>query len=312
MAKQKKEAQSDIPSGLTLRHTLEGHTNVINHIVWSPDGRTLASPSNDRTIRLWDLEMGSLRRTLEGHSGSVYSTAWSPDGQTLASGSLLRTIRLWDLKTGTTHRILEGHDAGIYSVAWSPDGRILASGSEDKTIRIWDLETGWQTNSLESHARRVISVSFSSDGLLLASKSSDSTIQLWCCDSWEKVAELSEPSSTYWPPGLAFHPHAPILATLGEGDHGKDTIIRIWDLDYRVLLGERPVEDSSLYRNAKVVILGDSGVGKSGLGLVLTGQKFVPTESTHGRHVWTFDMFDEPLENQITETRETLLWDMAG
>jgi hypothetical protein len=92
---------------------------------------------------------------------------------------------------------------------------------------------------------------------------------------------------------LAFHPNAPILATPGE----KGTIIRIWDLDIATLLGTAPPSLSFHYTNAKVVLVGDSGVGKSGLGLVLTGQPFVPTESTHARHVWTFDDQEVKLDN---------------
>jgi GTPase SAR1 family protein len=107
---------------------------------------------------------------------------------------------------------------------------------------------------------------------------------------------------------LAFHPNSPILATLGE----EDTVIRIWDLDIATLLGTVPVNPSFHYTNAKVVLVGDSGVGKSGLGLVLAGHPFVPTESTHGRHVWTFDDQEVELDNRRKETRQTLLWDLAG
>jgi hypothetical protein len=119
---------------------------------------------------------------------------------------------------------------------------------------------------------------------------------------------LDEPASIYWPAGLAFHPKLPVLATLGE----KDTVIRIWDLDYSILLGIEPETPTVHYTNAKVVLVGDTGVGKTGLGLVLTGQPFVPTESTHGRRVWTFDRWEAELGGGREETRETLLWDLAG
>jgi len=107
---------------------------------------------------------------------------------------------------------------------------------------------------------------------------------------------------------LAFHPKEPVLATLGEDER----VIRIWDLDLAVFLGAVPVTSSVHYTNAKIVLVGDTGVGKTGLGLVLTGQPFVPTESTHGRHVWTFDSREVDLTSGREETRETLLWDLAG
>lgn len=338
-------------TGEPLR-TLEGHSDRVYSVAWSPDGWTLASGSDDDTIRLWDAETGELRRMLEGgfwsvysvawqldgqtlawasadktirlwnaaageshwvfegHSGRVNSVAWRPDGRTLASGSDDTTVRVWDATTGEQHRRLRGHSGSVSSVTWAPDGRTLASGSEDTTVRLWNPGAGRQTGILEGHTRPVICVSFSSDGCLLASKSSawDGTVRLWRCDTWESVMVLKEPASGYELPGLAFHPRAPVLATLGE----RDKVIRIWDLDYSVLLGIESEISTVHYTNAKVVLVGDTGVGKTGLGLVLTGQAFVPTESTHGRHVWTFDSQEVELASGCEETRETLLWDLAG
>jgi GTPase SAR1 family protein/sugar lactone lactonase YvrE len=383
------------PPGFNLRHTLRGHKGVITRIAWSPGGRTLASPSNDKTIRLWDAETGKLRRTikghgayvntvawsldgrtlvsgsgdntirlwdgdtgvscytLKGHASTVTTVAWSPDGRTLASGSSDNTFRvwdadagvlhytlkwgergwsnssnvawspdgrtlalgssqqeaiyLWDAETGEAYRTLEGHSGGVLSVAWSPDGQTLASASKDHTIQLWDSKTGRQMNILEGHTNEVKCVSFSFDGRLLASKSNDGTVRLWRCDTWETVVVIYEPTLNKFA-DLAFHPKEPVLATLGEWD----TVIRIWDLDLEILLGAAPITPSVYYTNAKVVLVGDTGVGKTGLGLVLTGQPFVPTESTHGRHVWTFDSREVELEGGREETRETLLWDLAG
>jgi GTPase SAR1 family protein len=196
----------------------------------------------------------------------------------------------------------------IKSLAWSLDGSILASGSSDQTIRLWNPDTGHQIGILEGHTSGITCVSFSYDGRLLASKSYDGTVRIWRTDTWETVATLKEPSSGYWMPGLAFHPSASTLATLSE----QDTAIRIWDLDVDALLKLTPTISSVHYTNAKVVLVGDSGVGKSGLSLVLSKQPFVPTESTHGRKVWNFDSQEIKLDGGRKETRETLLWDLAG
>ena len=295
------------PSG-RLRHIFEDHTAWVNSIVWSPDGKMLVSGSSDKTIRLWNFESGQLCQTLKEHAGDVTTLAWSPTGQFFASGSGDQTIRLWYAQSGQLCRTLRGHDNFVYILAWAPDGQILASASGDYTIRLWAPETGRQIGVLESHTNEVNSISFSHDGRLLASKSYDGTVRLWRCDLWETVAILDEPDPGGWPLGLAFHPAAPILATLDDDNRA----IRIWELDLDILLSPPPPSGLVHYTNAKVVLVGDTGVGKSGLSLSLTGQPFRPTESTHGRHVWNLGSTKVKLDDGREETRETLLWDLAG
>ncbi|KAF5707242.1 hypothetical protein FMUND_11200 [Fusarium mundagurra] len=97
---------------------LEGHSSVITSMVFSHDSTKLASASYDKTVRIWDVEMGE------------------------SSASHDKTIRIWDAKTGECERVLEGHSWEVQSVVFSHDSKKVASGSDDKTIRIWDTETG--------------------------------------------------------------------------------------------------------------------------------------------------------------------------
>jgi WD40 repeat protein len=119
--------------------TLKGHSDLfggINSVAFSPDGKTLASGSKDKTIKLWQLSNGKEIRTLVGHSDSVCSVTFSPDGKTLASGSKDRTIKLWQVDTGKELLTFTGSEDPIYCVAFSPDGKTLASGNGDKTITL--------------------------------------------------------------------------------------------------------------------------------------------------------------------------------
>ncbi|KAJ6063670.1 hypothetical protein N7499_012350 [Penicillium canescens] len=184
--------------------TLEGHSDRVRSVAFSPDGHTLASGSDDHTIRLWDTATGTHRQTLEGHSKWVRSVAFSPDGLTLASGSEDNAIKLWDTATGTQRQTLDGYSHVVNSVAFSPDGFTLASGSEDDTIKLWDTVTGTHRQTLEGHSHVVNSVVFSPDGLILASGSGDHTIKLWDTVTGTHRQTLEGHSS--WVISVAFSP----------------------------------------------------------------------------------------------------------
>lgn len=248
----------------------------------------------------------TLRHSLPGYSYKVNDVAWSPDGAVLASGSGDSTIRLWDGRTGEPLQILRGHSGRVYGVAWSPDGAVLASGSHDNTIRLWNGSSGQEQYILEGQTTGVSCLSFSYDGRLLASRSFGSTIHLWRTDTWVDVAILEEPAQDRYPMSLAFHPNAPVLATLGEGN----SVIRIWDLDMATLLEAVPGSFSIHYTTAKIALVGDSGVGKTGLGYRIAENRFLVTESTHGQHFWVVDKLGKT-RNDGTQC-EAVLWDFAG
>ena len=130
---------------------LKGHEGEVRDLAWSPDGASLASGSDDKTVRVWDAATGIARHTLQGHRDWVRSVAWSPDGASLASGSDDKTVRVWDAATGIARHTLQGHGNLVRSVAWSPDGASLASGSYDKTVRVWDAATGIARHTLQGH-----------------------------------------------------------------------------------------------------------------------------------------------------------------
>jgi WD40 repeat protein len=170
--------------------TLSGHTAPLRTIAISPDGQTLASGGDDKTIKLWDLKTGKLLLTLTGHTEKLTSLVFSPDGRTLASSSYDKTIKIWNVQTGKLTRNINGHSSTVTSIAISPDGNTLASSSWDKTLRLWNLSNGKLTHTFKVFATAVV---ISPDGKTLISGNFDGTIKRWNLSTKKLIANLVPP-----------------------------------------------------------------------------------------------------------------------
>jgi WD40 repeat protein len=157
----------NMESGKSLL-TLDGHTDDVHGLAFSPDGALLASGSSDQTIRLWDVKTGSLVRILQDHSTMPTKLAFSPDGTLLASSALDRTARswkveLWEVRTGNLLRTWPGNSWEVFYLSFSPDGALLASGVQDNTLHLWNVQTGAPVRTLEGLPRLMGGVAFSPD-----------------------------------------------------------------------------------------------------------------------------------------------------
>jgi len=168
--------------------TLQGHTDGILCLAYSPDGKTLASASADGTIRLWDPDKGSERQGLNGHTRAVRWIAWSHDGKRLASAGADGSVRLWDPDKAAELRSLSAHEGGADGVAFSRDGRQVVSGGADKVVRLWDAATGKELHKLQRD-KPICALAFSPDGALIACGGADDVL-LWDRNTGKEVRRL--------------------------------------------------------------------------------------------------------------------------
>jgi small GTP-binding protein len=305
------------------------HSYKVKTIVWSPDGRLIASASEGHPNELKIWQVGTKKNLQKYEAYELKAIAWSPDSaylaivfsgydRTLAFGSTIIADNGVQIFEAKARKLIWKYFIDASSdISWSLNGTYLAICSADYTVHILDAKDGHRLRSLEGHRNAVSRVAFLDRGRLLVSLSERSDVLIWRTDTWAQVAAFNaDPFFNFFsyppPTGSSFYrsainPSAALIAPYVE-----DGRVRVWSLDVDQLLTEPPKEVGIQYTNAKVVLVGDSGVGKSGLGLVLSGQPFEPTESTHARKVWTFERKEDLLPDGRREIRETLLWDLAG
>jgi len=204
-------------------------------------------------------------------------------------------------------RKLKGHTDWVLSIVVSPDSRWAISGSHDKTVKLWNLETGACVGTFEGHQSDILSVAVSPGGSWVASTGfTDNTVRIWDLKTGNYVQVIKDDEGGFEPVSVAFSPDGKRLM-VGNSVSGDDYSLYIYHLSDEE--SASPTEPGQRYSNAKVVLVGESGVGKSGLALRLIEDKFIKTYSTHGMRVWRLDL-PIPAEGRIE--REVLLWDLAG
>ncbi|HEX7900680.1 MAG TPA: protein kinase [Planctomycetota bacterium] len=203
---------------------LKGHSNSVTGVSFRPDGKVLASASEDHRVRFWDTASRKDLGQPAVHPRGVICVAFSAHGKTFATGAWDTKVRLWDVGTSTLVRTFDGHTSFVQSVVFSADGRSLASASYDRTARLWDLETGETAAIFQGHTAGVEGVAFSPDGRRIATASLDRTVRLWDAESGKVIRSFDGHAD-----GVSAVAFAPGGQWLASG--GLDDTVRLWDVE---------------------------------------------------------------------------------
>jgi WD40 repeat protein/tetratricopeptide (TPR) repeat protein len=221
-----RSAKQQLPYALSKQFSFKDHSDVVNNISFSPDGKLIASASQDKTVKLWNLE-GKVIKNLP-HNAPVWTVKFSPDGQLIATASEDQTVQLWT-RDGKLLHSLKGHQDSINDLSFSPDSQFMASASDDNTIRLWKID-GTLVNIFSENGSRFTSVSFnpsSSKNNLLVAATHTGLIKLWTGENrnWQELdwVDLYEKHqlSIY---DINFSSNGEIITSASE-----DQTVKLWD-----------------------------------------------------------------------------------
>ena len=214
-------AHTPIAAGTLLR-PYYGHFGYVYTASWSPDGKNIASGSEDHYVHLWNASTGAdILFTYSNHTGAVHAVAWSPDGTLIASGSDDKTVQVWKAADESSVYTYTNHSGGVRAVAWSPDGTLIASGSSDMTVQVWKATDGSGAITYSGHTDIVNAVAWSHDGTLIASGSNDKTVHVWKAADGSDVLAYSGHSDVV--NAVAWSPDGTLIASASA-----DGTVHIW------------------------------------------------------------------------------------
>jgi len=245
------ETQVEIRDAATGRVTLAvtPHGRSAQGLVFSPDGKLLASSGNDQVVRVHEAATGRVVHTFrDGRPGKhlYWAVAFSPDGRRLAAGYGDENeiepggVRLWEVGTWREAGSVTGHD--VFALAWGPAGR-LATGGSDGTVRVWDADRGIELLTLRGHIDVVGTLAYTPDGHRLVSVSQDRIVRVWDATPVRDGEVLGDELATLTGhrnavTAIAFHPTEPVLLSAGADGQALAWDARDWSARPRLLLSE--------------------------------------------------------------------------
>lgn len=280
------------------------HSAQLLDVSFSPNGEIIATTSRDRTVKLWNRQGKPLRILEKEHEGNVLSVSFSPNGQTIATASVDKTVKLWSLD-GRLINTLNGHKEAVYKVTFNREGKI-ATASGDNTVKLWDAQ-GNLIHTFQGHQAAVLSVSFSPDGQTLASTSTDKTLILWDIKKRQQAAPPLVNASIFR--DVVFSPDGQIIATASE-----DKTVQLWrSRDYKLLetLNGHQGAIISLSFNPQGNILASSSYDKTVKFWRLNN--LLTTLNGHSEAIYSVDI--SPKDNMVAtagDDKTVKLWNLQG
>ena len=217
--------------------TLEGHGDLIRAICFSPDGKLLASASDDETIRLWDARTGVTHSVIRDDLSVAVAISFSPDNRLIGSAQWDGTIKLRDLGTHEVCKTFTGHSRMVNAIVFLRNGELLASASDDHTVRLWDTATGLTHFLLQGHTDYVKILAASQDGKYVASGSRDGEIRLWDAVVGERRCVFRSQAPVR---AIAFMHNDTTIASAGA-----DGCINFWEVSAGVLENKIDTEEGA-------------------------------------------------------------------
>lgn len=280
---------------------LEGHSTAVFGLALTPNGKLLVSGSKDGTMRVWNLESLNCEKVLNYDKAWVNAIVVLPDSERVIVGTEDGFITRWDLGSATQTGVIDEHSLWVWGLALTPNGSTLVSGSGDSTVGLWDLKEDRRVAFLEGHSDKVSKVAVTKDGRWAVSGSLDKTAGIWDLNTGKLASSLKGHTASV--ECVAISADGRLIVT---GSH--DYEIRVWGFS-----PEGQTEDSQIeitrYTNAKVLLVGESGVGKTGLSRRLTLNDWTPSDSTVGAWATQWKL---PVSSDKGVEREIWLWDFGG
>ena len=282
----------------------KGHDQTPSNLAFLNGSGELLSAAEDGWLRRWSAPTGERISQCKVPFANLYGVAASAEGTRIVGAATRKGLALWSGRDGERPRTFEENVGNRSPVSLPATGRFAFTGTLDGTVAKWDLDEGRRVAAFEGHSDTVYTVAVTPNGRFCASGGGDRTVRLWAVESGQCLAIFHGHADDV--SGIAMTSDARRLASVSD-----DQTLRIWDIPESIL-ARADTSRKRGYQNAKVVLLGDSGVGKTGLALRLWHDRWEKTESSHGMEIQRLVLPEAASHENDEIVREIWLWDLAG